>query len=249
MKKSRVGPYNPEAATALAVVLHRHLTHPDTDRMCQRDLGRDRGAFWRAQDKWEISRGTIRVDSELVRAFQGAAGIVDDGRYDAATAGALNYWFCVSGRSWETEGAAPGVNRIWRWCGVAVDHYGDLKKLERIEVLYVPPDGVERLAYHPNYRRYRDAGLRLLRVLRHSEPVAQGPVSFEREVSPYFDPGFEDWPGALAEFVTITSSCGCGRFNGECLCEISQIGSESFFHEADEDVDVVDVLDVFTDSK
>jgi len=244
MKKSRVGPYNPEAATALAVVLHRHLTHPDTDRMVKGYFLNKRSLSGARVHKWALDKRKVAIDTELVRAFQGAADLVDDGTYGAATAGALSYWFGASGKTWvsHTESGWHG-----RWLASRPADPLTREIGEPPELLYRPPDDVRRLCNTETRMRYSRAGMTW--KAKHTDHVAPKPVSYEREVSPYFDPGFEDWPGALAEFVTITRSCGCGRFNGECLCEISQIGSESFFHGADEDVDVVDVLDVFTDSK
>ncbi len=213
--KSEVGPYDPEGATELAVLLHRHLAHPDTDDMRRIHTGRwPEPHYWGGpDDEWGVVRGKVRLDRKLIRAFQEAAGIADDGAYGPTTAGALSYWFRVSGKDW-------GKRRR-----VAFSHGGDVTKVKRLETLYEPPDRLERLGYDVDRERHRHAGLTLHQVLKHSEPVPPKPVSFEREVSPYFDPGFEDWPGVLCEGTKILPDCTCFDFCSG-LCDLETIAFE-----------------------
>jgi len=92
---SVVGNYNPIAATELAVPLYEDL----------------------------VANGRS-VDKELLRAFQGAAGVAADGKYGKETKGALNYWlYAFMGD--EAPGAPDGF-------------YG------AGETIYSAPDGIVR---------------------------------------------------------------------------------------------------------
>lgn len=92
---SVVGNYNPDAAQALSQTLYADLS----------ERGRS-------------------VDKELLRAFQGAAGIAADGKYGKETKGALNYWLYAS-----LGDGAPGAPD---------PHYGSG------ETIYSAPDGIAR---------------------------------------------------------------------------------------------------------
>lgn len=92
---SVVGNYDPTAATQLALPLYEDL----------------------------ISNRKS-VDKELLRAFQGAAGVAADGRYGKETKGALNYWLYAALGD-EAPGAPDGF-------------FG------RGETIYSAPDGIVR---------------------------------------------------------------------------------------------------------
>ncbi len=90
-----VGNYDPEAAKALSQTLYADLS--------------ERGR---------------RADKELLRAFQGAAGVAADGKYGPETKGALNYWLYAA----LGDGAPGAPDAIFG----------------RGETIYSAPDGIAR---------------------------------------------------------------------------------------------------------
>jgi len=197
---SIVGSYDPDAASQLALALHRHLTHPETERAFYQRYRRiaDGSCFI----VLEIQKRSYPVDTELVRAFQAAAGIVDDGFYGRKTAGALGYWFETTGEAWVSRVNNKGYSYHDQWHrnGPAIPF--DEQKDAPSEVLYNPPDDVRRLSYNEDRRRYKRAGVKWEAI--HSKRTPFPPVSYEKEVYPFVGRScFEQWPGALPSHLKL----------------------------------------------